>query len=123
VQDLSQTVAWYQRHLGYEVISRADNETRSGVLLQRPGSLLELAAFADAAARHPGLESHQVYGVFKLGFSTPDLDQMFTKLQAADVTLFFPIVTTPEGHRTFGVKDPEGNIIQFFESIETGDDQ
>ena len=64
----------------------------------------------------PGLESHEVYGIFKLGFTTADLDAAFGYLEERGVEIFFPIVRTSDGNRTFGIRDMEGNIIQFFES-------
>ena len=114
VGDLDRAIAWYTEHLGFELQSRADNESRRGALLSRPGSLLELAQFADAEPRNADVASHQIHGIFKLGFSTTDLEQSFDVLQRAGVDVFFPIVSASDGTRTFAIKDPEGNIVQFF---------
>lgn len=88
--------------------------SRRGALLSRPGALLELGEFAGAVARDSEVESHEVYGIFKLGFTTANLDETYEFLEQSGVEVFFSIVTASDGNRTFGVKDLEGNIIQFF---------
>ncbi len=117
VQHFDEMVAWYEEHLGFSVESRGENAQRRGALLVRPGAVLEIAAFGDAVSRSsvaPDLESHQVYGIFKLGFTVSDLDAAFRSLSDAGVEIFFPIVDAAGGRRTFGIRDPEGNIVQFF---------
>lgn len=116
VRNIDEAVAWYTTHLGFQVESQGGNAERRGALLVRPGSVLELGEFASATAREelrPGLESHEVYGIFKLGFTTANLDQSFAYLEERDVEVFFPIVAASDGNRTFGIRDLDGNIIQF----------
>jgi catechol 2,3-dioxygenase-like lactoylglutathione lyase family enzyme len=116
VRNIDSAVAWYTKHLGFEVKSRGGNAERRGALLVRPGSILELGEFSSATARgelRPGLESHEVYGMFKLGFTTAKLDEWYAYVEARDVEIFFPIVTASDGNRTFGIRDLDGNIIQF----------
>lgn len=117
VQNLDDSIAWYTTHLGFELCSQAENDQRRGALLERPGALLELAEFDGAVSRtalKPGLESHLIHGIFKLGFVANDLDKTYAVLSEAGVEVFFPIVTASDGRRTFGVLDPDGNIVQFF---------
>jgi len=117
VRNIDEAVAWYTKHLGFKIESQGGNDQRRGALLSRPGAVLELGEFASAIAQEeirPGLESHEVYGIFKIGFTTTDLDRTYQILESAGVEVFFPIVTASDGNRTFGVKDLEGNIIQFF---------
>jgi catechol 2,3-dioxygenase-like lactoylglutathione lyase family enzyme len=117
VRNIDDAIAWYSRHLGFTVESQGGNDQRRGAILSRPGALLELGEFAGAMAREqvrPGLESHEVHGIFKLGFTTANIERAFEFLQSEGVEIFFPIATASDGSRTFGIKDPEGNIIQFF---------
>lgn len=114
VSEIGAAVDWYENQLGFEVVSTSENESRKGALLSRPGVLLELAEFADAAARHPAVQSHQLYGIFKLGFVTDDIDATFAALSTSGVDVFFPIVEATDGQRTFGIRDMDGNIVQFF---------
>jgi catechol 2,3-dioxygenase-like lactoylglutathione lyase family enzyme len=117
VRNMDEAIVWYTRHLGYKVEWQVGNDQRKGALLSRPGSVLELGEFVGAIAREevrPGLESHEVFGIFKLGFTTASLESTFAVLEGEGVEIFFPIVTASDGRRTFGIKDLEGNIIQFF---------
>ena len=114
MKHFDKALEWYAKHLGFTVESRGENEQRRGALLVRPGAVLEIAAFSDAVGRDslvPDLDSHQLFGIFKLGFVVDDLDAAFETLSAAGVDIFFPIVDAAGGRRTFGIRDPEGNII------------
>lgn len=118
VYDIDKAIAWYKQYLGFQLESQGANEHRKGALLTRPGAILEICEFVGATSREaiqPGLESHQLFGIFKLGFTTDNLDDTFTFLEAEGANIFFPIVEASDGNRTFGIKDIEGNIIQFFD--------
>lgn len=114
VQDIDQAISWYTEKLGFKLESKGGNDVRKGALLSRPGAVLELGEFAGAVPRGPEVESHEVHGIFKLGFTTANLEETFEFLNQAGVEVFSPLVTASDGNRTFLVKDPEGNIIQFF---------
>ncbi|MCG8457671.1 MAG: VOC family protein [Holophagales bacterium] len=114
VQNLEEAISWYTEHLGFEIDSKSESDERRGVLLCRPGAILELSEFAGAVATRPGLQSHEVHGIFELGFVTAELDEANEHLERAGVQVFFPIVTVPGGKRTFGVNDSEGYIVQLF---------
>jgi predicted enzyme related to lactoylglutathione lyase len=117
VRNIAEAIVWYKKHLGFKIESQGGNDQRKGALLSRPGTVLELGEFVGAIAREevrPELESHEVYGIFKLGFITTNIEKTFEFLEGKGVEIFFPIVTASDGSRTFGIKDPEGNIIQFF---------
>ena len=121
VLDLDASIAWYTKHLGFTVDSRGENDVRAGALLSKPGSLLELAEFSgvvEFGALNQDLESHQVAGVFKLGFVVEDIEVAFADLQASGAPILFGIVTASDGRKTFGVTDPDGNIVQYFDSLQ-----
>jgi catechol 2,3-dioxygenase-like lactoylglutathione lyase family enzyme len=117
VRNIDEAVNWYTKHLGFKVVSQGENDHRKGALLSRPGVVLELGEFVGAISLEElrqGLESHLLYGIFKIGFTTEDIDKTFKSLEEANVEVFFPIVRSSDGNRTFGIKDLEGNIIQFY---------
>jgi catechol 2,3-dioxygenase-like lactoylglutathione lyase family enzyme len=117
VHNINKTIDWYTKYLGFKVEFQGGNDQRKGALLSRPGIVLELGEFSSAIRREdikPNLESHEIYGIFKIGFMTKNLDETFKTLKDSNVEIFFSIVTTSDGNRTFGIKDLEGNIIQFF---------
>ena len=47
---------------------------------------------------------------------TEDVEAAFESVQAQEIAILFPIVEADAGLRTFGIRDPEGNIVQFFGS-------
>ena len=117
VSNMDQSIAWYIEKLGFELGFRGGNDAREGALLSRNGALLEVARFNGAVALSDldsARESHEVVGVFKLGFVTSDLDGTYAALQEKGVDVLFGIVDASDGRRTFGVTDPDGNIVQFF---------
>ena len=117
VKNLDRAIDWYTKNLDFSIESKAENDERKGVLLNRKGYILELAEFKGAIDKKEiksDIESHEIFGIFKIGFITTNIDQSFRALEESDVEIFFPIVDLPNGKRTFGVKDLEGNIIQFF---------
>ena len=117
VKNLDDAVAWYAKNLNFKLDSRAENEERKGVLLNRKGCILELAEFKSAIDKEelrPAIQSHELFGIFKMGFITENIDESFEVLKNLGVEIFFPIVELPSGDRTFGIKDMDGNTIQFF---------
>ena len=117
VKNLDKAVEWYATHLNFKIDSEAENDERKGVLMNRKGCILELSEFNSAIDKkelRPDIESHEIYGIFKIGFLTENIEQSFNILKDSGVEIFFPIVKLPNGKRTFGIKDLEGNTIQFF---------
>ncbi len=117
VSDISESVAWYTEKLGFKLEAEGGNEVRKGALLSQPGVLLELAEFEGAVeltSLDADRESHEVYGVFKIGLITSSPEQTLARLTEAGVETVFGIVTASDGRQTFGVSDPDGNLVQFF---------
>lgn len=116
------TVAeWYSVNLGFS-IDRKGQLVKDGpkfAILSRPGALIELAQFKNSKSRSsigfPGAEAQDIYGIFKIGFEIENLDEMYQLAKKRGLNIFFPIVRPQNApYRTFGIKDPENNIVQFF---------
>ncbi len=117
VSNIDESIAWYTEKLGFALDHKSENEVRKGALLSRPGVLLELAEFdgaVDLASLDLGRESHEIFGVFKIGLLTPSAEATQARLAEAGVETVFGIVTASDGRQTFGVSDPDGNLVQFF---------
>jgi predicted enzyme related to lactoylglutathione lyase len=121
VADVERTASWYCENLGFHV-NKKGQIADSGMefaLLSRPGALLEIIKFKAAKTRAAwGLaktEVHEVHGIFKIGFEVTDIDALFNHAKERGLQIFFPIVQARDiPLRTFGLTDPEGNIIQIF---------
>lgn len=119
VSDLDGMAAWYQSNLGFriEIRSNPENGGPRGAILVRDGARLELLQYTSARPRSVwGLpEAEQVHGILKIGFEVSDIETLFATAQERRLNIFFPLVTPPgSGVRTFGLRDPDGNIVQFF---------
>ncbi len=117
VAELDRSIDWYSTHFEFQVISRGDNATRAGALLQRPGLMLELAAFSDGVPLQnvwPVAEFHRLHGPMKIGWQVEDIDAEYKRLEQAGVAVFFAPVAAHDGQWTFAVRDPDGAVIQLF---------
>lgn len=120
VADAKGMADWYRKSLGFRTLLERDLPERKivAVLLERDGSIVELIQRADtqpAPLRDGKRSAVSVYGIFKLGLTVSDLQGLHDRLAQAGTSFDYHIVQ-PEGHsfRTFAVRDPEGNIVQFF---------
>jgi catechol-2,3-dioxygenase len=112
---------WYRSKLGFRTMLERDIPERKivAILLAREGSIVEIIQRADtrpAPTREDGKRSAiEIQGVFKVGLTVEKLQQLHDVLAAAGVEFDYHIVQ-PDGNRwrTFAVRDPEGNIVQFF---------
>lgn len=121
VADIDRMSEWYRKTLDLDVQSEgvAPGGRIRFVLLQRDGALVELLQLPDARPRSElapaAPDAAQIHGVYKAGFVVADLDAEYARLERDGVAFEFPIVKPPQGpYRVFGLRDPEGNLIQIF---------
>ena len=64
----------------------------------------------------PGIQDpFGVYGIFKLGFTVWEFDKVFAELKRRGVKVDFQVTQLNDlGMRAFGIRDVDGNLIQFF---------
>ncbi len=120
VADLDRAIGWYRDVLGFRLISQgtvADGTARAA-LLQNGASLLEVLDFPDSKSPKdvaPQLREGHMQGFFKAGFVVANLDSAYSRLRQRGARIDFGIVRPANGlYRTFGLRDPEGNLIQLF---------
>ena len=117
VADLDRVLPFYRDTLGFRVFSEGTPPDRPAIkfaLLQRGNALLEVVQLPDAKPRADGVAAPQIHGFFKCGFVVDDIDAAYARLMKSNVTFAFELVQPPNGpYRTFGVRDPEGNLVQF----------
>jgi hypothetical protein len=117
--DVDRLSAWYCVNLGFRISqSNTLPGGGKGTILSRPGAMLEVlqlpAAKPQTAWGLPG-EPGSVHGILKIGFEVNDLDLMYSQACQRQLNVFFAPVQPPGNPlRTFGLKDPDGNIVQFF---------
>ena len=120
VADMDRVLPFYRDTLGFRVHSSgtAPNRPIRFALLQKDAALIELVQLPDAKPRAeaaPGItQAVQIHGFFKSGFVIDDIDAEYARLKALKVEFAYELGQPPGGpYRSFGVRDPEGNLLQF----------
>jgi len=113
VDDVEAAIAWYTRHLGFELISRAAPafaDVKRGslrLLLSGPKSSAG-RAMADGEQPKPG-------GWNRIHFVVDDLAAEVARLRAAGVTFRNEMVSGPGGSQIL-LQDSSGNLIELFQA-------
>ena len=121
VADIDRQVGWYRDTLGFEITTQGDalNGSVRYAILQQGFTMLEIIQHREARSRAtaaPGTtDSHQIHGIFKAGFLLADIDFAYATLVQRGVRFEYRLGKPDQSpYRSFGVRDPEGNLLQFF---------
>jgi predicted enzyme related to lactoylglutathione lyase len=121
VADVGTISAWYVDNLGFQVgkSGRNENAGMEFALLSRSDTLVEVIKFKAAKTRAGwnmgATQVHEVHGIMKIGFEVADIDALYKLAKERRLRIFFDIIQAPDlPLRTFGLSDPEGNIVQIF---------
>ena len=120
VPDADASAAWYQRHLGFQVITKgeAPDKVARGILLDGHGSLLEIVQHSKAKPLTtvlPHGEAYQIHGIFKIGFHVRDIDVAYQAMTVSGAEVVYKLALAREmGLRSFTIRDHDGNLVQFF---------
>ena len=118
VADIDRQLAFYRDTLGFQVQNQGDalNGTVRFAILHQGFTMLELIQHRDARSRVvPAKDSHLIHGIFKAGFLIADIDYAYETLTSRRVRFEYGLGKPDQStYRSFGVRDPEGNLLQFF---------
>ncbi len=121
VANLDTMTAGYRDSLGFKLFSTSGNPERGMrfAILKCGDALVELLQAEDARPRSvlaPGTnDAYQIHGFFKSGFVVKNIDSTYQRIQSMGIRLAYKLVAPSDGpYRTFGIRDPEGNLLQFF---------
>jgi catechol 2,3-dioxygenase-like lactoylglutathione lyase family enzyme len=112
VDDVDAAIAWYTKHLGFEVISSASPAFAD----VKRGSLRLLLSGPKSSAGRPMADGEQPKpgGWNRIHFVVDDLDGEVARLRAAGVTFRNEMVTGPGGSQIL-MQDPSGNLVELFQ--------
>jgi catechol 2,3-dioxygenase-like lactoylglutathione lyase family enzyme len=122
VTDIERSIEWYSKVLDLKLRNRFDSKERGfkQVNLVNDNILIELVEIDKTIikdtvlARYPGRTV--MAGFYKTGFRVGNIDTFHKKLEGLKVNFYGNIVNDPvDQKQTFLVKDPDNNILQFFE--------
>ena len=130
VSDLEKSIDWYTDKLDFSLTDEVRKFPDYGMkiaFLQRADFYLELIEMD--AGIHPSKllpsNDYLVGGVFKMGFTVRNIEGQFQRLQQLDnvdfVTQLSKLpetdISIPWPTQYFLIRDPDGNFIQFFNSV------
>jgi catechol 2,3-dioxygenase-like lactoylglutathione lyase family enzyme len=121
VADVAAMSSWYQDKLTMRVVTagEAPNKIAKFAILEGNGVLLELIQHAKADDRKvlapAATEAHLIHGIFKAGMIVDDLDGLYASLKQRGAIIAYDLMPAKDvPMRSFIVRDPEGNLVQFF---------
>jgi len=112
VDDVDAAIAWYTKHLGFDLISSAAPAFAD----VKRGSLRLLLSGPKSSAGRPMTDGEQpkAGGWNRIHFVVDDLNAEVARLRGAGATFRNQIVTGPGGSQIL-LQDPSGNLIELFE--------
>jgi len=107
VKSVEDAVAWYHDVLQFASVYLNQHEGPPNYAVLRNGN----------AGLHLGLERdmQNVAGQGACNFVTRDFDETYERAKDARATFYIELSEIPSGARTFGIEDPDGNLINFVE--------
>ena len=119
VPDADASAAWYQGHLGFQVITKgeAPDKVARGILLDGHGSLLEIVQHSSQAAHHGPAARRGISDPrnFQIGFHVRDIDVAYQAMTVSGAEVVYKLALAREmGLRSFTIRDHDGNLVQFF---------
>jgi catechol 2,3-dioxygenase-like lactoylglutathione lyase family enzyme len=87
--------------------------------LSTQGAALSIFTEEGMERMAPGSMQDSGYGRYTLEFEVEDVDREFERLKTLDVIFVKPPTTQTWGRRSVWFRDPDGNIINFFASVDS----
>jgi catechol 2,3-dioxygenase-like lactoylglutathione lyase family enzyme len=118
--DVVAAARWYEETLGFHPVKSGQmGKGLRFALLRSDDNILELIQNPEArplSKAVPGIKDpFEIHGIFKLGFTVRNFEGVFADLKRKGVKIDFEITPLNDlGLRAFGIRDLDGNLIQFF---------
>lgn len=114
VKDVEEAVAFYTRHLGFEVTFQPGPGFAILALGDLRMALNEVGGPGGASQRLPDGRSPEPGGWNRMILEVDDIEERVSKLQASGVALRGPVISGIGGKLAL-VEDPSSNLIELFE--------
>jgi len=122
VQDLDGTTAWYEKHLGFSVLTSFAFPGARVAFIGRGEVKLELFQIDGAAPMAPerkeALTNLQIGGINHFAILVDDIDATLAELLANGVEQAYPVSDVPDGSgdRWVFIRDNEGMLIELYQA-------
>ena len=121
VADVAATSRWYHDKLGFRIVNQGDapNKIAKFAVLESEGNIVEIVQHTQArplAQVAPAVKkTHEIHGIFKVGFHVGDIDAVYQAVKERGVAITYDFIQAKDiDLRTFIIRDNAGNLIQFF---------
>ena len=121
VKDFNTSVAWYQSVFGLKGKTEVNdpNQAYKIRILESSNYLLEILELKGSLKRDELLKGKpngtELQGHFKIGFGISHVDEWLKHLKSLDIEVPQVWTDSATGKKNFIIKDPDGNLVQFFE--------
>ena len=113
--DVSALTRFYTKILG---VKAEGNEVHAE--LKTEGANIAIFSAKGMEAMVPHSMEGAGYGSFTIGFEVENLDAEYQRLKAIGISILMPPTAHPWGSSSFWFKDPDGNIVDFYEKQAEG---
>jgi catechol-2,3-dioxygenase len=120
VNNVDSMKTWYAEKLGFKILDDKKVSNDIGfAMLEGHGIWIEMVynskTVSKASFKKSFPESTHLEGLFKLGIYTTELEKVEKELKEKGVKFRYPMLTNDTfAMKLFIVEDPEGNLIQFY---------
>lgn len=114
-KNVSALVEFYQQALGVEAQGDASH---SELIL--PGTGIAIFSAEGMESMAPGSMQGAGSGSVTLMFAVEHIEAEYARLQALGVPIVKPLQTHPWGSRSFWFRDPDGNLVDFYQVAREG---
>ncbi|OPA75356.1 hypothetical protein BVG16_22465 [Paenibacillus selenitireducens] len=111
-EDVTYLAGFYKEILQAEAVG---DEINARILLE--GSHIDIFSKLGMENMAPGSTLNAGYGSCTIEIEVDDVDKEFNRLSNANVIFVKLPETYPWGRRSFWFRDPDGNIINFYQNI------
>lgn len=111
--DVAGLVAFYEKTTGVS----ARWATEDFAELTTPGATLAIAGVRTVPVFAPGAARPAENSSVIIEFLVEDVDGLYRRLAGSDVSFVNEPATMPWGNRSLLVRDPEGNLVNFFTPV------
>ncbi|MFU8796063.1 MAG: VOC family protein [Dehalococcoidia bacterium] len=87
------------------------------VKLKTPGAVLSIFSESGMEGMAPGSMKHYGHGGFTIEFEVENTDEEYKRLKSMNVPIVKMPTTQPWGRRSVWFRDPDGNIVNFFQDL------
>lgn len=116
-EEYERAIGFYRDGLRFPIKASWDNSDSRGTVFEAMDGELEVHGPPD-----DGFAKDQIIGSWLtlngesgVLLKVDDIDARFSEVESAGIDIAVPLTTHPWGYKEFGIRDPDGHVVAFFE--------